>query len=211
MGDLDAVWLPVVAGVAALSMLVGSVLALVQGDVRRLLAYSGVAHAGFIMTGVVGGSTDGILVYVLVYAIQLVGAFAVVAVVSGPGGAGSSLDSYRGLARRSPLLAASFTVLLLGMGGLPLTSGFVAKFGVFTSAWEGGYEWLVILAVVASVIALAFYIKVIVTMYMDDAGDAAEIPVGPAKWVLAVAVAATILWGIFPTSLLDLAADALPL
>jgi NADH-quinone oxidoreductase subunit N len=97
------------------------------------------------------------------------------------------------------------------MGGLPLTSGFIAKFGVFTEAWAGGFEWLVILAVVASVVALAFYIRVIVVMYMDDPGDAAEVSVGPAGWVLAVAVAATILWGIFPTSLLDLAADALPL
>ncbi len=211
VGELDDTWLPVVAGIAAFSMVLGSVLALVQGDVRRMLAYSGVAHAGFIMTGVVGGSADGVLVYVLVYAIQLVGAFAVVAVVAGPDGAGSAIDDYRGLAKRSPLLAASFTVLLLGMGGLPLTSGFVAKFGVFTDAWASGFEWLIILAVVASVVALAFYIRIIVVMYMDDASDQTSMSVGPARWVLAVAVAATLVWGIFPTSLLDLAADALPL
>jgi NADH-quinone oxidoreductase subunit N len=210
-GDFDLTWLPVVAGVAALSMVLGATLALVQGDVRRMLAYSGVAHAGFIMTGVVGGSADGVLVYVAVYAIQLVGAFAVVAVVSGPDGAGSSMDEYRGLARRSPILAGSFTVLLLGMGGLPLTSGFVAKFGVFSDAWAAGFEWLVIVAVVASVIALAFYIRVIVVMYMDDVGEEPVPMAGPAGWVLAVAVATTIFWGILPTSLLDLAADALPL
>lgn len=209
--DLDMTWLPVVAGISALSMVLGSVLALVQGDVRRMLAYSGVAHAGFIMTGVVGGSIDGVLVYLAVYAIQLVGAFAVVAVVSGPDGAGSALDAYRGLARRSPLLAASFTVLLLGMGGLPLTSGFIAKFGVFSDAWASGFEWLVIVAVVASVIAFAFYIRVIVAMYMDESGYGEDLAVGPTRWVLAVAVGTTILWGIFPTSLLDLAADALPL
>jgi NADH-quinone oxidoreductase subunit N len=176
-----------------------------------MLAYSGVAHAGFIMTGVVGGSIDGVLVYLAVYAIQLVGAFAVVAVVSGPDGAGSALDAYRGLARRSPLLAASFTVLLLGMGGLPLTSGFIAKFGVFSEAWANGFEWLVIVAVVASVIAFAFYIRVIVAMYMDESGHEEDLAVGPTRWVLAVAVGTTILWGIFPTSLLDMAADALPL
>jgi NADH-quinone oxidoreductase subunit N len=210
-GDFDLTWLPVVAGVAALSMVLGATLALVQGDVRRMLAYSGVAHAGFIMTGVVGGSADGVLVYVAVYAIQLVGAFAVVAVVSGPDGAGSSMDEYRGLARRSPILAGSFAVLLLGMGGLPLTSGFVAKFGVFSDAWAAGFEWLVIVAVVASVIALAFYIRVIVVMYMDDVGEEPVPMAGPAGWVLAVAVATTIFWGILPTSLLDLAADALPL
>jgi NADH-quinone oxidoreductase subunit N len=208
-GDLDQTWLPVVAGISALSMLVGALLALVQGDVRRMLAYSGVAHAGFILTGVVGGSTDGILFYLIVYAIQLIGAFAVVAIVSGPDGAGSSIDEYRGLARRSPMLAASFAILLLGMGGLPLTSGFVAKFGVFTQAWANGFQWLVVLAVVASVIALAFYLRVIVVMYMDEEGAEATVSVGPAGWVLAVAVATTILWGIFPTSLLDFAADAL--
>jgi NADH-quinone oxidoreductase subunit N len=207
----DYSWLPVLAGVSALSMLLGSVLALVQGDLRRMLAYSGVAHAGFILTGVIGGSTDAVLFYLAIYAIQLVGAFAVVSVVSGPGSAGSDLDLYRGLSRRSPLLAGSFTVLLLGMGGLPLTSGFVAKFGVFTDAWANGYQWLVVVAVVASVIAFAFYIKVIVLMYMDDSMDHQAVVVGGAAWVLAIAVGATILWGIFPTSLLDLAANALPI
>jgi NADH-quinone oxidoreductase subunit N len=209
--DLADTWLPVVAGISVLSMVLGSVLALVQGDVRRLLAYSGVAHAGFIMTGVVGGATDGVLFYLAIYAIQLVGAFAVVAVVSGPDGAGSSLEEYRGLGRRSPLLAGAFTILLLGMGGLPITSGFVAKFGVFTDAWAQGYQWLVIVAVIASVVAFAFYIRVIVVMYMDDAGDEQPLRVGPERWVLALAVGATILWGIFPSSLLDLAADALPI
>jgi NADH-quinone oxidoreductase subunit N len=209
--DISETWLPVVAGIAVVSMLLGSVLALVQGDVRRLLAYSGVAHAGFIMTGVVGGASDAILFYLAIYAIQLIGAFAVVAVVAGPAGAGSSIDQYRGLGRRSPLLAGAFTVLLLGMGGLPVTSGFVAKFGVFTGAWAEGYEWLVIVAVVASVVALAFYIRVIVVMYMNEAEDEEALRIGPERWVLVLAVAATILWGIFPASLLDLAADALPI
>ena len=209
--DLSETWLPVVAGISVVSMLLGSVLALVQGDVRRLLAYSGVAHAGFIMTGVVGGATDAILFYLAIYAIQLIGAFAVVAVVGGPGGAGSSIDQYRGLGRRSPLLAGSFTVILLGMGGLPVTSGFVAKFGVFTGAWAEGYQWLVIVAVVASVVAFAFYIRVIVVMYMDEAQEEEMLRIGPERWVLVLAVAATILWGIFPASLLDLAANALPI
>jgi NADH-quinone oxidoreductase subunit N len=209
--DLSETWLPVVAGISVVSMLLGSVLALVQGDVRRLLAYSGVAHAGFIMTGVVGGATDAVLFYLAIYAIQLIGAFAVVAVVGGPDGAGSSIDQYRGLGRRSPLLAGAFTVILLGMGGLPVTSGFVDKFGVFSGAWAEGYQWLVIVAVVASVVAFAFYIRVIVVMYMDEAVDEEALSIGPERWVLALAVAATILWGIFPASLLDLAADALPI
>jgi NADH-quinone oxidoreductase subunit N len=204
-------WLPVVAGIAALSMLVGSILALVQGDVRRMLAYSGVAHAGFIMTGIVGGTTEGILFYLVVYALQLVAAFAVVAAVSGPANSESGLDAYRGLSRRSPLLGASFAILLFGMAGLPLTSGFIAKFGVFAQAWSSGFQWLVVVAVVASVVAFAFYLRIIVYMYMDDDdAEAIEVPT-PVGWVLAVAVGTTILWGILPGSLLDLAGNALPL
>jgi NADH-quinone oxidoreductase subunit N len=211
LADLDVTWLPVVAGVAALSMLVGAVVALVQGDVRRMLAYSGVAHAGFIMTGVVGGATDGVMFYVAIYSIQLVGGFAVVAVVSGFSGARSSIDEYRGLARRSPGLAACFSVLLLGMAGLPLTSGFIAKFGVFSDAWANEYQWLVVVAVLASVVAFAFYIRIIVVMYMDESEGERFAVVGPVRWVLGLAVLATLVWGIFPASLLQLAADALPL
>jgi NADH-quinone oxidoreductase subunit N len=211
VGDLSEVWMSMAGGVAALSMMVGSVLALVQDDVRRMLAYSGVAHAGFIMTGVVGGSTRGVLFYLAVYAIQLLGAFAVVAAVSGADAARSSIDRYRGLARRGSGLAAAFTILLLGMAGLPLTSGFVAKFGVFSDAWANGAEWLVVVAVLASVIAFAFYLRIIVVMYMDEGSEDVPAVVGPIRWVLALAVAATIVWGLFPASLLDLAANALPL
>ena len=211
LSALDANWLPIIGGIAALSMVVGATLALVQGDVRRMLAYSGVAHAGFILTGVVGGTTEGILFYLAVYSLQLVGSFAVVVAVSGHDNSGSDLDSYRGLGRRSPALAASFTVLLLGMAGLPVTSGFVAKFGVFAQAWSTGFEWLVVVAVLASVIAFAFYLRIIVRMYMDE-GDPERVEVpGTVKWVLVFAVGTTILWGILPGSLLSLASDALPL
>jgi NADH-quinone oxidoreductase subunit N len=209
--SLEANWLPIVAAIAALSMVLGAIMALVQGDVRRMLAYSGVAHAGFIMTGVVGGTTEGILFYLVVYSLQLVGAFAVAAAVSGPANSESSIDAYRGLSRRSPLLAGSFTVLLLGMAGLPVTSGFIAKFGVFAEAWNSGFEWLVIVAVLASVVAFGFYLRIIVVMYMDDS-EAADVEVpGTSRWVLAVAVGTTLLWGVLPGSLLSLAADALPL
>ncbi len=209
--EFEASWLPALAAISALSMLVGSVLALVQGDVRRMLAYSGVAHAGFIMTGVVGGATTGVLFYVAVYALQLVGAFAVVSLVSGPSGSSSGLEEYRGLAARSPAVAAAFSILLLGMAGLPLTSGFIAKFGVFSDAWAAGFEWLVVVAVLASVIALAFYLRIIVTMYMEESEADGVVVSTPAKAVLGLAVLTTLLWGILPGSLLDLAANALPL
>ncbi len=209
--QLDNSWLPVIAGLSALSMLVGSIVALVQSDIRRMLAYSGVAHAGFIMTGIVGGATTGMLFYVAAYALQLIGAFAVVAVVSGAGSSESSISEYRGLARRSPALATAFAVLLLGMAGLPLTSGFIAKFGVFTEAWANGYGWLVIVAVLASVIAFAFYLRVIVAMYMDETEEERILVSPPARWVLAIAVVGTILAGVLPAPLIDLAANAFPL
>jgi len=209
--QLDDSWLPLIAGLSALSMLVGSIIALVQSDVRRMLAYSGVAHAGFILTGIVGGATTGMLFYVTVYAVQLIGAFAVVAVVSGPSSSGSPIDEYRGLARRSPALGAAFAVLLLGMAGLPLTSGFVAKFGVFSEAWANGYGWLVIVALLASVIAFAFYLRVIVAMYMDETEEGKVVVSLTARWVLTLAVAGTVLAGILPAPLIDLAADAFPL
>jgi NADH-quinone oxidoreductase subunit N len=207
-------WAPVVAGIAALSVVVGTALAIVQTDVRRLLAYSGVAHAGFILTGIVAGGTGGPAVwfYLAVYTVQLVGAFGVVAAVGGSTRSGSDLDDYAGLARRSPFLAAAFSLLLLGMAGLPLTAGFVAKFGVFRDAWQGGFEWLVIVALLASVAALYVYLRVIVVMYMRDPDTEASVPArATTRWAVSFAVVVTVVLGVLPRPLLDLAGDALPL
>lgn len=211
VGDFASSYLPVVAAIAVLSMLLGSVMALVQNDVRRMLAYSGVAHAGFIMTGIVGGSSRGVLFYLAIYAVQLVGAFSVISATSGSDASGSDMTAYRGLSARSPALAAGFAFLLLGMAGLPLTSGFIAKFGVFADAWAAGYEWLVVVAVLTSVVALAFYLRVIVMMYMEDDEATSLVVATPIRWVLGIAVVATLLWGVLPGSLLNAAADALPL
>jgi NADH-quinone oxidoreductase subunit N len=173
-----------------------------------------VAHAGFILTGVVAGGQEAaatVWFYLAVYAVQVIGAFAVVAMVSGPESAGSPMSAYRGLARRSPYLAATFSVLLLGMAGLPLTSGFVAKFGVFQAAWTAGFGWLVVVAVLTSVVALYLYLRVIVAMYMGEV----EEPGGPieatAAWVPGLAVVVTLLFGLVPGPLLDFASNASPL
>jgi NADH-quinone oxidoreductase subunit N len=210
---LDGDWAPVVAGIAALSMVVGSVLAIVQDDLRRLLAYSGVAHAGFILTGLLSGGsgTADVWFYLAVYSVQLVAAFAVVAAVGGASGTRSALSDYAGLAQRQPFLAATFAVILFGMGGLPLTSGFVAKFGVFADAWSAGFQWVVIVAVLASVVAFFLYLRVIVTMYMDDPGGEEVITPDTIRVVMTVAVLVTLVFGIFPGPLLDLAGSAVPL
>ena len=210
--DLSDVWGPVVGGIAAVSMVLGAVLAVVQDDVRRMLAYSGVAHAGFILTGVLGGAASirGVWFYLAVYTLQLVGAFGVVAVVTGSAGSLSPITAFAGLGRRQPMLAAVFSTLLLGMAGLPLTSGFIAKFGVFRDAWQAGFQWLVIVAVLASVIALFFYLRVIVAMYMQEPEDeAVPSPRLVTRSALVLVAVATIVFGIFPAPLLELAGDAL--
>lgn len=211
VGEFAGNWAPVLAGIAALSMVLGSIVALVQSDVRRMLAYSGVAHAGFIMTGLVGLKLSGMLFYIAIYSVQLVAAFAVVAAVSGPGESASPLSDFRGLSARRPALAAGFTVVLLGLAGLPLTSGFIAKFGVLTEAWENGHTWLVYVAVLASVIALAFYLRIVVSMYMEEE-ETGPLPVPKTLvWVLGIAVIVTVVLGIFPGFLLDVVANAFAL
>jgi NADH-quinone oxidoreductase subunit N len=212
--SLSDEWAPLVAALAAFSMVLGALLASVQDDVRRLLAYSGVAHAGFILSGVVSGGPGAgeIWFYLAVYTVQLVGAFGVVAAVAGATSGRASISSFNGLARRMPFLATSFAVLLLGMAGLPLTSGFVAKFGVFQDAWLGGFQWLVIVGVLASVIGFYFYLKVIVAMFMQDSDDGpVPTPAIPTRWALGAAAVVTIALGLFPEPLLSLARDAIPL
>jgi len=200
-------WAPVVAAIAALSMLVGAVMAIISSDVRRLLAYSGVAHAGFILTGLASGwpGFSSVWFYLAVYTVQLVAAFSVISVLGGPASSGSAISDYRGLYRRSPFLAVVLSVSLLGMAGLPLTTGFVAKLGVFLSAWQEGLEWLVVVAVLASAVAIYLYLRVIVTMYMQSAvTDDPVICDRPTFWSLGVATAFTLILGVFPQPLLSL-------
>ena len=200
-------WAPVVAAIAALSMLVGAVMAIISPDIRRLLAYSGVAHAGFILTGLVSGwpGLASVWFYLAVYTVQLVAAFSVISTLAGPASSGSALSDYRGLYRRSPFLAVTLSVALLGMAGIPLTTGFVAKLGVFISAWQQGVEWLVVVAVLASAVAIYLYLRVIVTMYMQSAVTEEAVALDrPTFWSLGLATAFTLVAGVFPQPLLSL-------
>jgi NADH-quinone oxidoreductase subunit N len=214
-------WAPAVAVLAALSVIVGTALAIAQTDLKRMLAYSSVAHAGFMLTALVAGG-DGVpslLFYLATYAFQLVGAFAVISVVEGSLGGKAPLTDYAGLGARSPVLAATLGVFMLAMGGIPFTAGFVGKAAVFTSALDAGYLWLVILALIASVAGLFFYLRVIVLMYMqvpelaEGPGAATAVPeaTGVSTVVLGVSVAVTLAFGVVPWPLLRLVADALPL
>ena len=213
-------WTPMIWVIAILTMVVGSVVALTQTDIKRMLAYSSIAHAGFILTGFVGAhratgaelsSLQAVLFYLVTYGFMSIGAFAVVTVVRDAGGEATHLSRWSGLGKESPLVAAVFAVFLLGMAGIPLTSGFTGKWAVFASALSGGAWPLVIVAVVMSAVAAFFYIRVIVLMYFSEPvgeGPTVTMPSILTTIVIAVGFAATVGLGILPGPVLDLAAAA---
>lgn len=217
---LESLWAPVLWAVAALTMVVGTVVGVTQNDVKRLLAYSSVAHAGFLLTGVLGPAEVGVtatLFYLAAYAVSTVGVFAVAGLVRDPEGAEiTDLRSWAGLGRRQPAIAGAFAVLLLALAGIPLTSGFIAKFAVFSAAVDGGAVWLVVIGVLSSAIAASFYVRVIVVMFFretpggeDGSQSAVAFAQRPATLaVVGVAVAVTLVLGIVPQPLLDLAGAA---
>ncbi|MFM8998531.1 MAG: NADH-quinone oxidoreductase subunit N [Actinomycetota bacterium] len=202
-------WTPIVAGIAALSIVVGSVLAIAQTDVKRMLAYSSVAHAGFILTGLVATGQTGMsaaLFYLVAYAGMVLGAFGVVLLVQGRSEERSDLAAFRGLARRDPLLAALLTVFLLSMAGIPPMAGFVAKLQVFRAAVDAGMIWLVLVGVLASVASAFFYLRVLVRMYMEEPDEASASPAATPALRAAVAATAfvTVALGVLPGPVLDI-------
>jgi NADH-quinone oxidoreductase subunit N len=216
-------WTPMIWIVAILTMVVGCVLALTQTDVKRLLAYSTIAHSGFILTGFVGvqqasslGSTEitsltSVLFYLVAYGFMSIGAFAVVTVVRDAGGEATHLSRWAGLGKESPVVAGVFAFFLLGMAGIPLTSGFTGKWAVFTSAVSGGAWPLVVVAVLMSAVAAFFYFRVIVLMYFSEPvgeGPTVAMPSVLTTIVIAVGFAATVVMGVIPGPVLDLAATA---
>jgi NADH-quinone oxidoreductase subunit N len=212
---------PIVWTLGVLTLVGGAVMAVVQRNVKRMLAFSSISHAGFILVGVEAavhfdGATlqrDGVssvLVYLLVYAVLVMGTFGVVTAVGRTGDAATGLDGFRGLAKQQPMLALGMTVLLLAQAGVPLTSGFVAKFGVITAAVEVRSYAIAIIAMVSAVIAAFLYLRIMISMWISEpeAGDDAREPVRiPLLLGVAVAlsVAFTLVIGFFPDILLTIA------
>ncbi len=204
-------WAPILAVIAVLSIVVGTIGAIGQRDMKRLLAYSGVAHAGFMLTAFVAGpvAIPNIMFYLTTYVIQLVGAFTVVSVVSGVRSGASQLADYKGMFERSPRLAMMLAIFMLGMAGIPFFSGFVGKVAVFGSAIGAGYTWLVIVALVAAVAGLFFYLRVVVVMFFEPAADApGTATAGPelrggAGFVVYLTAGLTVLFGVVPWLLLN--------
>jgi NADH-quinone oxidoreductase subunit N len=205
-------WEPVLWAVAIVTMLVGSVLAITQTDVKRMLAYSSIAHAGFVLVGVLSfdkSGVSGVLFYLAAYGFSTIGAFAVVSLVRDSGGEATHLSQWAGLGKRHPLVAGIFALFLLAFAGIPLTSGFTAKFAVFAPAVAHGATWLAVIGVLASAIAAFFYVRVIVLMYFSEpTGDATTVAVPSAMTTVAltIGVAVTVILGVFPQPVLDLAA-----
>jgi NADH-quinone oxidoreductase subunit N len=218
--------MPALATIAIITMLVGTVVAIVQTDVKRMLAYSSIAHAGFILVGVVALTSSGIsgvMVYLVAYGLATIGAFAVVSLVresqAGEGGGAvvaeaTHLSQWAGLGRRSPWLAGAFTLFLLSFAGIPLTAGFTGKFAVFSAAVDGGMWWLALIGVAASAAAVFFYVRLIVLMYFTDPagtpGEGTTVIGGEGFTIVAIgaAVVGTILLGVLPSPVLELLGDA---
>jgi proton-translocating NADH-quinone oxidoreductase chain N len=213
-GNLTWDWRPALWLIAILTMVVGAIIAITQTDVKRLLAYSSIAHAGFILTAVIAVSPAGLsasLFYLAAYGFSTVGAFAVVTLVRDAGGEAGHLSRWAGLGRRSPILAGTFAFFLLAFAGIPLTSGFFGKFAVFQAAIASGETALVIVGVLASAIAAFFYARVIVLMFFSD-----PVPDGPevvlpnvfTGTAVGVGAAVTLVLGIVPGPVLGLATHA---
>jgi NADH-quinone oxidoreductase subunit N len=212
-------WQPIIWVLAVLTLVVGAVLAIVQDDVKRMMAYSSISHAGFILVGVQAATSRGTsasMFYVLAYTFMIVGTFGVATLVAGKGDERHGLDAYRGLSRRRPGLALTFTVFLLAQAGVPLTSGFLAKFYVISAAVGAHSYTLAIIAMLSSVISAFLYLRVVVAMYMTDDDEAGAVA-GPkiripfaAGLALTLSVAATLAIGVLPDRVLHVADRAVP-
>jgi NADH-quinone oxidoreductase subunit N len=213
LGPLQWDWRPVLWFVAVLTMVVGSVVAITQTDIKRLLAYSSIAHAGYVLVAVIAASNEGTaaaLFYLLVYAFMTLGAFAMVIASAPSGRERLSLSDWTGIGQRHPVFAGAMTLFLLSLAGIPPTAGFMGKFFVFSAAVQSGETGLVVVGVLTSAIAAFFYLRVIVAMWLQEPEPGA-MPLGPSPALvggLAVAAAVTVALGVWPQGLIQLARNA---
>lgn len=204
-------WRPVLWTVSILTMVVATIAAVNQSDVKRMLAYSSVSHVGFVLTGVIADIPAGVsstVFYLIAYSFSTVGAFAIVSLIRGGDGIeDADMGHWAGLGRRNPIVGVMFSLFLLAFAGIPLTSGFVSKLAVFKAAAEGGAVPLVIVGVIASGVAAYFYVRVILLMFFTDPTEDTPlvvVPGGLSKAAIAVCAAVTVLLGIAPQPVFDL-------
>ena len=211
-------WALIAALISALTMTLGNFAAIAQSNIKRMLAYSSIAHAGYILMGVVaaGSFKEGLsdfavgasLFYLLAYALTNLGTWAVVIAVERSEGQGLALDDYAGLGARRPGLALAMALFMLSLTGLPPTVGFIAKFYVFRAAIEAGYVWLALVGVLTSLVSAYYYLRVVIVMYMRE-GEGRALPHPALTFAVGFTALATFVFGILPTPLMDLATRSL--
>lgn len=210
--DLSDTWVPMLAVIAALTMIIGNFVALAQRNVKRMLAYSSIAHAGFIMMGVAAAANSSLgisaaLFYLFAYLFTNLGAFAIVIAVERHEGQGLTLDDYKGLAKRRLWLALALAFFMLSLTGIPPTGGFTAKFTVFAAVLDADLAWLAVVAVLTSVVSAYFYMRIVYYSFMYE-GEG-QVVVKPAITVaISIAVVVTLVLGLFPDPWLELTRDA---
>ena len=213
LAPLAVQWTAVLGWIAIATMIVGTAIGVVQANMKRMLAYSSIAHGGYLLVALVAGNDVGrgaILFYLAVYAVTNLAAFGVIAALGTRLAPNDDIADYAGLGRRRPMIAAALTVFLLSLGGLPPTAGFVAKWYVFSAAVSSGHYGLAIVGVLSSVVAVFFYLRVVVLMYMTD--PVTELTYGeshrPTVAALAVSLVVVFYLGILPGRVLELAATS---
>ena len=194
---------------AIVTMTVGNFAALTQSNLKRMLAYSSIAHAGYLLIGVVAGTSRGytaIMIYLFIYSFMQLGAFAVIALLRRRDVIGDELKDFNGLFFRNPFAAIAMLLFMLSLGGVPPTAGFMGKFWLFGAAIESGYVWLAVIGVLNSAVSLYYYIRIVVYMFLKNEPTGSEPTTSPAfAFLLAVAVAATLVLGIYPQPLFQFA------
>jgi NADH-quinone oxidoreductase subunit N len=213
-GSISDRWMPMVWAVALATMIVGNFAAILQSNVKRMLAYSSIAHAGYVLVAVAAHSTTGsaaAMFYLAAYAFTNLGAFAVVTYIARQGEKYVAIDDFAGLSQRQPAMAAMLTIFLLSLIGVPLTGGFFGKFYIFKAALDSDLVWLTVLGLLSTAVAAYYYLRVLVVMYMHEPGESTE-NLPPADAALKIAVygsaLATLALGIVPSIVLDFANQA---
>ncbi len=206
-------WKPIISVIAVITMIVGSVAAISQRDMKRMLAFSSIAHSGFILTAVVSLNKNALsatLFYLLAYGVATIGAFGIVTLVRDSAGEVSDVNRWVGLGKKSPLVASAFSLFLLSFAGIPLTSGFVGKFSIFSAAYESGNIYLVVAGVLSSAIAVFFYLRIILMLFFADATNDSVSVIIPSlltRISISISVISTIILGVAPSLLLNIAQD----
>ncbi len=205
-------WVTILVPISILTMAVGNIVALSQTNIKRMLAYSSIAHAGYALLGIIAANNEGLasmMNYLMIYAFMNIGAFAIIIMLRSEGFKGDSISDYEGLSKTHPWAAALMLIFMFSLTGIPPTAGFIGKLYIFMAAINAGYTWLVIIAVIFSAISAYFYLRIVMYMYMRDPKVSVQLTTSfPQGVVLAVTTAAVLIIGVFPAALVEFAKAA---